>query len=88
MSQIAKREYTIFYILSTLVKGLTKPSGLLSSLTMNKKQISKIMSEFGKKGGAATLEKHGVKHFKEAAKKGVEARKNKALRRKALVDKA
>jgi len=53
---------------------------------MNQKQISKIMSGFGKKGGAATLEKHGVEHFKKAAKKGVEARKNKALRRKALVD--
>lgn len=46
---------------------------------MNKSDISKLMSEYGKRGAEARKKKYGEGYMKEMSRLGVEARKKKAL---------
>lgn len=41
--------------------------------------IKKIASTLGKLGGAKTMEKYGVNHFKKISQLGAEARKKKKI---------
>lgn len=41
---------------------------------MDKEELSKYMSELGKKGGRANVEKYGREKFSEMGKKGAEKR--------------
>ena len=41
---------------------------------MSEEDIKKYLSKLGKKGGKATLDKHGKEHFKNISKLGADAR--------------
>jgi len=54
---------------------------------MNKKELSKAASEFGKMGAKALKEKHGEAHYQKFSKAGVEARRQKKLEREQNLNK-